>query len=335
MKKIDSSKLKKGDIILSTSVEYQSKIIKFFTKSDISHAMICVANSSVMDSTGEGVQARNIDKMFYDDSCAIYAYRLKEEISPDRMQGVIDYVRSENGAPYTLLGAVNSVILPGLKGNGMQYCSRLVSRAFASQGILFSINPDSCTPAQIQKSDLVELIPDAVTSVTQEDLDLLGRQGDTTILFRESTSKLMAELKSIDSSIRVVSDIHISLRRNPELDDSIVSALKRTGYLNFWELEVSRFPWRYHLPTMAHFYLTGDEERKLGILDYCEATMEHEVSGDFNHWGKMMQIYQDLEIRTHLQTFSLFKNLYMKLAFGHQERLKCARTILKLYGQKG
>ncbi|WP_343596893.1 hypothetical protein [Pseudomonas sp.] len=88
MKKIDSSKHKKGDIILSTSVEYQSKIIKFFTNSDIFHAMICVANSSVMDSTGEGVQGRNIDKMFYDDSCAIYAYRLKEEISPDRMQWV-------------------------------------------------------------------------------------------------------------------------------------------------------------------------------------------------------------------------------------------------------
>ena len=100
MKKIDSSKLKKGDIILSTSVEFQSKIIKFFTNSDISHAMICVANSSVMDSTGEGVQARNVDKMFYDDSCAIYAYRLKQAISPEQMQGVIDYVRSENGPAY-------------------------------------------------------------------------------------------------------------------------------------------------------------------------------------------------------------------------------------------
>ncbi|WP_422416757.1 YiiX/YebB-like N1pC/P60 family cysteine hydrolase [Pseudomonas sp. GZD-222] len=334
MKKIDSSKLKKGDIILSTSVEFQSKIIKFFTNSDISHAMICVANSSVMDSTGEGVQARNVDKMFYDDSCAIYAYRLKQAISPEQMQGVIDYVRSENGAPYTLAGAMNSVILPGMKGNGMQYCSRLVSRAYASQGIMFTKNPDACTPAQIQKSNLVELIPDAVATVTQEDIDLLSRQGDTTILFRESTSKLMSELKNIDSSVRVVSDIHTSLLKNPELDDSIASALKRTGYLNFWEVEVSRFPWRYDLTTMAQFYHSGDEVRKSGIIDYCESTLEHEACGDFDHWGKMMLVYQDLEIRTHLQTFALFKNLYMKLAFGHQERLKCARTILKLYGQK-
>ena len=199
---------------------------------------------------------------------------------------------------------------------------------------MFTKNPDACTPAQIQKSNLVELIPDAVATVTQEDIDLLSRQGDTTILFRESTSKLMSELKSIDSSVRVVSDIHTSLLKNPELDDSIASALKRTGYLNFWEVEVSRFPWRYDLTTMAQFYHSGDEVRKSGIIDYCESTLEHEACGDFDHWGKMMLVYQDLEVRTHLQTFALFKNLYMKLAFGHQERLKCARTILKLYGQK-
>ncbi|MCF5201032.1 YiiX/YebB-like N1pC/P60 family cysteine hydrolase [Pseudomonas syringae] len=334
MKKIDSSKLKKGDIILSTSVEIQSKIIKFFTKSDISHAMICVANSSVMDSTGEGVQARNIDKMFYDDSCAIYAYRLKQQISPEQMQCIIDYVRSENGAPYTLAGAVGAVVLPGVKGTGMQYCSRLVSRAYASEGIMFTSNPDACTPAQIQKSNLVELIPDAVTDVTPYDIEMLSRQGDTTILFRDATSKLMNELRKIDSSIRVISDIHSSLQKNPGLDDAITLALKSAGYLNFWQLEVSRFPWRYDLTIMVQLYHSSSDERKRGILDYCRSTLAHEADGDFNHWNKTMKIYQDLEIETHLQTFALLKNLYMTLSFGHGQRISHARTMLKVYGQR-
>ncbi|MEE4621646.1 YiiX/YebB-like N1pC/P60 family cysteine hydrolase [Pseudomonas alliivorans] len=333
MKKIDSSKLLKGDIILSTSVEFQSKIIKFFTKSDISHAMICVANGSVMDSTGEGVQARNIDKMFYDDSCAIYAYRLKQQLSPEKIQGLIDYVRSENGAPYTLAGAVGAVVLPAIKGTGMQYCSRLVSRAYASQGVMFTNNPDACTPAQIQKSDLVELIPDAVTDVTQDDLDMLANQGDTTILFRDSTSKLMGELRKIDSSIRVVGDIHTSLLRNPGLDDAIAAALKRTGYLDFWKLEVSRFPWRYDLTTMVQFYHSSSDERKAEIIGYCRSTIKHETDGDFNHWNRTMQIYQDLEIETHLQTFALFKSLYMTLSFGHEQRISHARSMLRVYGK--
>lgn len=54
MKRIDFSKLRKGDILLTTSNKPRSKVIRTATRSDISHAMLHVANGSVMDSTGDG-----------------------------------------------------------------------------------------------------------------------------------------------------------------------------------------------------------------------------------------------------------------------------------------
>jgi hypothetical protein len=74
MKKIDYSKLEPGDIILTTSLAWESKVIRKATDSDISHAMLCVAPTSVMDSTGDGVQARTPQKLFYHDECAVYLY---------------------------------------------------------------------------------------------------------------------------------------------------------------------------------------------------------------------------------------------------------------------
>lgn len=74
MKKIDCSKLQPGDVVLTTSLQGESKLIRWKTDSDISQAMLCVASHSVMDSKGDGVHARNPQKLFYDDECAIHGH---------------------------------------------------------------------------------------------------------------------------------------------------------------------------------------------------------------------------------------------------------------------
>jgi len=50
-----------GDIVLTTTPEPVSQTIRMVTGADISHAMICGAKSSVIDSTGDGVHARILD----------------------------------------------------------------------------------------------------------------------------------------------------------------------------------------------------------------------------------------------------------------------------------
>jgi hypothetical protein len=59
VKTINGAVLQVGDIVLTTSTEKVSAYIRGFTRSDISHVMICVESYSVIDANAEGVQARN------------------------------------------------------------------------------------------------------------------------------------------------------------------------------------------------------------------------------------------------------------------------------------
>ncbi|WP_395598886.1 YiiX/YebB-like N1pC/P60 family cysteine hydrolase [Pseudomonas sp. A1437] len=334
MIKVDISKLKKGDIILSTSTKFQSKVIKFFTNSDISHAMICVANGSVMDSTGDGVHARNIEKMFYDDSCAIYAYRLKNGISETEMQAVLAYVRSETGAPYTTAGAMSSVVLPKVKGGELQFCSRLVARAYEKAGIHLTANPDTCTPADIQNSLLLELIPGAVIPVTDADIENLKTQGDTTVTYRSVEAGLLQSLREIRPNIRNMNDIDRVLKDEPLLDDIFSSIFEESGYLEFWQVERTRFPWRYDEIEIVKLY--NEMENKEDLIGYCESTITNDAGGkgDFMHWDQNLKRYTDYERETDLRTFSLIKGLYINLTSGHKLRVESAKILVTKYREQ-
>lgn len=52
-----------GDIVLTTTPELLSQRTRKVAGSYISHAMICVGKSSVINSTGEGVHARNLERL--------------------------------------------------------------------------------------------------------------------------------------------------------------------------------------------------------------------------------------------------------------------------------
>lgn len=59
-----------GDIMLKTTPAPMSQSIRKIIGADISHAMICVGKSSVIDSTGDGVHARNLERLTLELSCA-------------------------------------------------------------------------------------------------------------------------------------------------------------------------------------------------------------------------------------------------------------------------
>jgi hypothetical protein len=76
VKKINESALEVGDVILTTTNLPISKGIRAATKGEISHAMIYVQSYSVIDATSDGVQARNTQRMFIEDNCAVHVLRL-------------------------------------------------------------------------------------------------------------------------------------------------------------------------------------------------------------------------------------------------------------------
>lgn len=329
MKRIDFSKLRKGDILLTTSTHPQSKVIRTFTKSDISHAMLYVANGSVMDSTGEGVHARNLQRQIYDDGCAIYAYRAKATIDPETMNQIIDYVRSETGAPYAILDAMRSPLKPDRKGSAAQFCSRLVARAYFNAGFPLTDNPDYATPADLQRSERLESIPDVVLHVTAEEKAEL-EAGDSVNGMREVTNDLLKRVRVISPPIRVLNDIYPFLLANPSFDAAIAEAHRASGFLDYWKVEVARHPYRYDPVEMVRFYQSTAQKGEL--LEYCRTTLEDDAANAFAHWQVNLDACSALLEMKPLETFRLNRDLYATLCFNHERRVKTARMLVSVYG---
>ena len=69
LKRLNESVLKLGDIVLTTTTEPISRVIRLATNSDISHAMVYVSDRSIIDVTGEGVHSHNTQRLFFKKEC--------------------------------------------------------------------------------------------------------------------------------------------------------------------------------------------------------------------------------------------------------------------------
>ncbi len=329
MKKIDCSKLKVGDIILSTSPGWEGDLVRWGTKSDISHAMLYVAPSSVMDSTGDGVHARNIDKMFFEDDCALYAYRTKEATPSDKLQTIIEFVRLRTGARYSYIEAATSLLRLPLKGSSLQFCSRLVATAYESAGVqVVSGSHFFCTPENLKSSDFLTLIDGAVEVVSQDEIEHLRAEGDSTIGMREATNRLLELARKVWPLLSTLNDVESFVIKNPAKDMKIADAYKRSGYLQYYKVELQRFPWRYDEMKMMKFFSSIAPEGKEAIIRYCIHTHIEELNGVFDHWKSCLIQTHKIAAETKLETFKLLEELYFNLCHNHLRRVEVARKVI-------
>lgn len=331
MKKINIENLQVGDIVLTTSPEKTSSIIKKFTSSDISHAMICVARGSVIDSTDEGVQARNVQKMFYPDSCAIYILRVKESLSDIVLTQIIDYVRSRVGTPYTVTEAMAAITKTG-RGSSKQFCSRLVARAFSEAGVALVKNADYCTPEDIKKSSLLFQVENASIQVNQAEIDTIKKNEDQTIKMREATNNLLEKAKEISHGIENINNITEVAIKSPEKDKALAEALKNSGYLDVWKTEVDLYSWRYDIIEFVRLYHSLPPDGKKELIEYCNETISDDTRGTFKHWEVSLQSFQNLSASLERETINLFKELYINLCTNHSKRIMVAKTMVQTYG---
>ena len=110
MKRLQPLNLERGDIILTTTTASVSKAIRAGTKSDISHAMIYMQHCSVIDATSEGVQARNTQRMFFEDECTLHVFRLKAGLTSEQAEQICQFARQKVGSEYSIREAIRTVI---------------------------------------------------------------------------------------------------------------------------------------------------------------------------------------------------------------------------------
>lgn len=333
MKKIDCSKLVRGDIVLTTSLAWESDVIRRVTDSDISHAMLCVTSNSVMDSTGEGVQARNPQKLFYDDQCAIYVLRLKTPLPDKALKQIIEYVRGEHGAEYSMKEAIRSVTGPRGVGSQKQFCSRLVARAFSAAGVKLVENESFCTPEQLKTSPLLKTIDGAVVHISDEEVAAWQSNRNSVAEFIEVANEFLKRAREISSKIRTIDDAITFVAQHPSSDVDMSEAFRSSGYLDFWRKELVEYAWRYDLSAMVTFSKSFKVED--AVAAYCEQTLKDEDEGAFDHWKKFLQALKENPLTQELKTWSDLESLYENLVGAHLARVQTARDWIELHKNSG
>ena len=227
---LDREKLKEGDIILTRSNKKSSKVICKVTKSDFSHAILYVGETSYIHSDIDGVHSGNIQRLLLEEISFVKVVRIKEQAA---VKEVIHYARLQVGTSYSKLSAANAYAKIFSKLDvKRQFCSRLVANAFETANVRLVSNSDACLPQEIADSKFVHEIEDCVYKASEEEIEFalsynpITQQSNITNSILESARKLMGK------KIQSLSDITSTLISDPTFDKEITEIYERSGYLS-------------------------------------------------------------------------------------------------------
>ncbi|MFC4237717.1 hypothetical protein ACFOY8_21115 [Thalassospira xianhensis] len=254
MRKLDETVMEPCDIVLTSDSGFTSRVVRKHTDSDISHAMLYVQNHALIDSTGDGVHTSNTQRNLFTDDCTLYVLRPRTPLSNAQKISILTYARAQTGTSYATFQAAAVTRLNPLKPSTTkskkQFCSRLVAQAYAKAGINLIENPDYCSPDDLKTSSLLEFVPTAIRTATEEEINFAKKSSDTTALMRETTNDLLKSARQKSTKIETPNDIDEHLFQNPSDDQYMTDALKLSGYLDIWRHDCIKNPWHYDLDLM-------------------------------------------------------------------------------------
>lgn len=323
MKRIKIDNIKPGDIILTARPGITSKTIRVTTGGMVSHAMICVQYGSFIDSTSSGVQARNLQRELFEDDEKAFHFRLKNP--PDRkvMEQIVDYARAEIGARYSTSEAIRSVIAVRRPRSRRQFCSRLVARVYKLAGIELVPDADYCSPEDLRLSPLLEELPVAFERVAAEELAWMSNVPSPIQAMHDAQNAVLDAARLVDPAVENFNDLYELLVKRPEADQVIAAALRSSGYLDIWKLEVERHPWRY-----VHGIIDRLAASPEDIREYCIGTVKEAYSGGFRFAINLVQL-QALQEQYPRESFRLEVDLYETLVRNDQNRREVAYDWLE------
>lgn len=274
---LDRTKLKLGDIILTRSNEKNSSLICKITKSDFSHAILYVGESSYIHSDPYGVHSSNIQRLLIDELHYAKVVRVDDPVAIEK---AITYARLQVGTSYSKISAANAFAKVFTKLDAKrQFCSRLVAKAFETAGIDLVANSDACLPQEIADSTFVREIKGCLYQARSEEIefahsyDPIKNQTEITNSILKSVRKLMG------NKIQSLADITSALIANPKYDNEVTDIYESSGYLTMWIYEQERNPWRYNVDLFKALPLSESEQHAL-------ATQELEIANRLLHLYK-------------------------------------------------
>ena len=327
MKKFDIDKVQPGDILLTARKAATSKGIRLASWGKVSHAMICVQHSSVIDSTSNGVQSQNLQRIFLGDRDGAFVFRMRPGLDSAQLDAVITYARAEIGTRYSLAEATRSVAGVRKPRSARQFCSRLVARSYAHAGIGLVGDEDYCTPDALLESPLLEEVPDAVVPASTAEVAAWCARPDPTSAMSKAHNAILAAARAFDPAIENLQQVDQLVAGRAECDPPLSAILKKSGYLDLWKHDAAMNPWHYDLTEMNR--ITNDI-RLADLCAYCISTIGEEQSGG-QRFVVNLAGYETRQRLTPRQYFALQIDLYKILVANHHQRCAVALAWLEEY----
>jgi hypothetical protein len=304
---LDRTKLKKGDILLTRSNKKNSKLICKITKSDFSHAILYVGETSYIHSDVDGVHSGNVQRLLIDEIgfVKVVRVRVKDNVV---IKAAINYARLQIGTSYSKISAANAYTKVFSKLDAKkQFCSRLVAKAYGSAGIELVSNSDACLPQEIAESKFVYEVKDCVFEAREEEIEFalsynpLEKQLEITNSILESARKLMG------NKIESLADITSALINDPTFDNEITEIYERSGYMNMWRYEQERNPWRYDIDLFKSLPSSKEQIHQRAVKELKVAT---NLLGVYkNNLEQYFYLKEQCKLKHAEQQFSLYKQL--------------------------
>jgi len=254
---LDFGKMRAGDIILTKEDTFNSKVIRTFTRSDYSHALLYVGHGGCMHSDRKGVHSFNAQRLLFSSETDVKVLRLKDadNLTSESWKSICDFTRYNVGVKYAYTKALKAGIASFRKQDvsksvdqsPLQFCSLLISEAYKCANIELYPNPAYCVPGDIAKSDLLCAVTDPTRRANSKEILFANDKSKDKIAHQtRATNYIFQKAKqNISNKINTFEDLHNFALQDRAWDLKISKIIEKSGYLKMPEYEYRDCAWRY------------------------------------------------------------------------------------------
>lgn len=315
------NKLKRGDIILEKADDEISELVRKFSHSTYSHAILYVGGGSCLEAD-DIVISFNLQRKLVPSKEDVCVLRLKEDVDPSIMENVILNARMNVGMLYSIDDAKGIISEKYRPGNiRRQTCTRFVAQAFEKAGIKIVDNANFCSPEELLKSNMLVELHDFLVEATEKEIEFANSSSVLTkqhVIIKDILSKVR---EVTTSDIQEINELKDFVIQHQEFDAAIADILVQSGYLDLWKEEEVRTPHHYDLAKFIEFY--GKE-----VLDAAQQILVTSQPELMRFMFCHFQLLQDMKTFGHLKVIQLFTDLYENLTDFTMRRMAVAEQVV-------
>lgn len=312
---LNYEKLQTGDIILQSGKKLHSKAIKIYTKSNFSHAMICVEQMSIIHAEKKGIFSLNPQRIIVQNKDDLKVLRLNKSLSVFEKEKIATFLRMQVGSIYSVKEALLVIQLNQTNNhakNEYQFCSRLVAQAYNEINYTLVSNIDFCSPEDINQSKFLVEVENIVREASQEDIEFSKTknavyENQKSMYDWLNKTRDLAD-KKYKINIHKINDVDEFLIQHPLEDNEICNYVEQSGYLKNFEMDIQNNPHMYD----KQKFINKFHDLHIDILEAIIGEFQKEpdiIARQLQNYKIAIFNYQNTRLKFHQIHSELYKNI--------------------------